>query len=94
MLFSQHGGSLFGWPGLGETLRTVGDPVRGHGHDRRILRQYFWLYRFKSIRRRVMGISIFGGILIHVYAGQSRDDKRAGVSAKLHLVAYFNRPPS
>jgi len=70
-LLSQHFRGSFGVPGGRQALGTVCYPIRRSGTECRIFRQQIRFLGLQRVRRRVVGIFIFGRILVHVNARQT-----------------------
>src|SRR6266581_4552954 len=68
-LLPQHFCRALRRPWGRKPFRPVRNPKRRHGHQCRVLRQYFRLHRIQRVRRRVVRVFVLRRVLVHIDSG-------------------------
>ena len=86
MFADEHFGGFLWGPGRGETLGAVGDPESDEGLDRSVAIEDGFVDFVEGVDRRMMGVAIFGRVLIEIDAGEAGENEGAGVGAEFGFV--------
>ena len=85
-MLDQHFGGFFRRPGRGEALGAIGDPESDEGLNCGVAVEDGFVDFVECVDGGMMGVVIFGRVLIKIDAGKTGENKGAGVGAEFGIV--------
>lgn len=85
-MLDQHFGGFFRRPGRGKALGAIGDPESDEGLNSGVAIENGFVDFVECVDGGMMGVTIFGRVLIEIDAGKSGENERAGVGAEFGIV--------